>query len=146
LRAGEREAEVDLLLAALGRRPNVEGLNLAAAGFAVDQRGLPLFDPETLQVGDWPVFIAGDANGHRALMHEAADEGAIAGYNAARGCLTRFRRKVLLAIAFSNPDVVTVGARFEELDPERVLIGTAAGEVNGRARILGAESSLLRVY
>lgn len=146
LRAGEREAEVDLLLAALGRRPNVEGLNLAAAGFAVDQRGLPLFDPETLQVGDWPVFIAGDANGHRALMHEAADEGAIAGYNAARDTPTRFRRKVLLAIAFSNPDVVTVGARFEELDPERVLIGSAAGEANGRARILGAESSLLRVY
>ncbi|MDD2610237.1 MAG: hypothetical protein PHX60_11240 [Giesbergeria sp.] len=29
-----------------------------------------------MQIGDLPVFIAGDANADRLLMHEAADEGA----------------------------------------------------------------------
>lgn len=146
LQAGGREAEVDLLIAALGRRPNVDRLDLESAGFPLDARGLPLFDPATLQIGDLPVFIAGDANGDRPLMHEAADEGAIAGYNASRATPTRFIRKVPLGIAFSDPDVVSVGARLNALDPERIVIGHASGETNGRARILGAENSLLRIY
>ena len=62
----------------------VDSLNLAAAGVAADAHGLPEFDPATLQVGNSPIFIAGDANGDRPLMHEAADQGVIAGYNAAR--------------------------------------------------------------
>ena len=156
MRAGEREAEVELLLAALGRRPNVDELGLQAAGFPLDERGTPLFHPATLQIVDLPVYIAGDANADRPLMHEASDEGAIAGYNAARSARTErptdfehpasFKRKVSMGIAFSNPDVVTVGARFDALPSEGILIGTAEGEQNGRVRILGANDSLLRIY
>lgn len=144
--SGERVARVDLLLAALGRRPNVDGLNLAAAGIEVDGRGLQKFDPATMQIGALPVFIAGDATGDRPLMHEAADEGAIAGYNAARSDITRFRRKVPLGMAFSDPDVAVVGARLDQLDAQSIVIGSAGGDSNGRARILGGEDSLLRVY
>lgn len=146
MRAGEREAEVDLLLAALGRRPNTDGLGLQEAGFPLNVRGTPRFDPATMQIGDLPVFIAGDANADRPLMHEAADEGAMAGYNAVHATPTRFARKVALGIAFSNPDIASVGARFDALPSEGVLIGTASGDKNGRARILGATDSLLRVY
>lgn len=144
--SGERVARVDLLLAALGRRPNVDGLNLEAAGIEVDGRGLPKFDPATMQIGALPVFIAGDATGDRPLMHEAADEGAIAGYNAARSDITRFRRKVPLGMAFADPDVAAVGARLDQLDAQSIVIGSAGGDSNGRARILGGEDSLLRVY
>jgi dihydrolipoamide dehydrogenase len=146
MRSGDRVAKVDLLLAALGRRPNVDSLNLEAAGIAVDARGMPEFDPATMRIGDFPVFIAGDANGDRPLMHEAADEGAIAGYNAARADVTRFRRKVALGIAFADPDVVSVGARLDQLDPQAIAIGSAGGDSNGRAKILGSEESLLRLY
>ena len=146
MRSGDRVVSVDLLLAALGRRPNVDSLNLEAAGIEVDGRGMPKFDPATMQIGDLPVFIAGDANGDRPLMHEAADEGAIAGYNAARSEITRFRRKVALGIAFSDPDVAGVGARLDQLDPQSIVIGRAGGDGNGRARILGGEDSLLHVY
>jgi dihydrolipoamide dehydrogenase len=144
--SGERETRVDLILAALGRRPNTDGLSLDRAGFELDERGTPVFDAATLQLGNHPVFIAGDANGSRPLMHEAADEGAIAGFNAARSTPVAFRRKVALGIAFSDPDVATVGERLESLDPERIVIGTASGEANGRARILASQHSLLRIY
>jgi dihydrolipoamide dehydrogenase len=145
-RSGGRETKVDLLLAAMGRRANTDALGLAEAGFQLGAYGEPLFDAATMQIGAHPVFIAGDANALRPLMHEAADEGAIAGYNAARGIATRFRRRVSLGIAFSDPDVCAVGARFDELDPDAVLIGSATGEANGRSRILGGEASqLLRV-
>lgn len=146
LRSGDRETKVDLLLAAMGRRANTDTLGLAEAGFQLGAYGEPLFDAATMQIGAHPVFIAGDANALRPLMHEAADEGAIAGYNAARGIATRFRRRVSLGIAFSDPDVCAVGARFDEIDPDAVLIGSATGEANGRSRILGGEASQLRVY
>ena len=146
LSAGEHEAEVELLLAALGRRPNTDTLGLEAAGFPVDERGSPRFDPATMQIGDLPVFIAGDANADRPLMHEAADEGAIAGYNAARDTVTRFARKASIGIAFTNPDVVSVGTRFDQLDADKIVIGSASGDKNGRSQILGAADSLLRVY
>ncbi|MFZ5455097.1 MAG: hypothetical protein ACOY9I_05535 [Pseudomonadota bacterium] len=79
-------------------------------------------------------------------MHEAADEGAIAGYNAARDDIVRFRRRVPLAIAFTDPDVCAVGAHSDELDPAHIVIGSASGDANGRSRILGGEASLLRLY
>lgn len=146
LRTDSRETEVKQILAALGRRPNLDGLNLVAAGFPLNDRGVPEFNQLTMQISGLPVYIAGDANADVPLMHEAADEGAIAGYNAAREAPTAFRRKVPLGIAFSNPDVVTVGIRFDALPIEHVIIGTAGGDKNGRARILGATDSLLRVY
>jgi dihydrolipoamide dehydrogenase len=148
--SGQRRTEVDLLLVALGRRPNTDGLDLAAAQLTLTERGMPLFNRHTMQVGSAPVFIAGDANGERPLMHEAVDEGAIAGYNAAACAAgqpaTAFHRKVALGIAFSDPDVVSVGARFDELNPEQVRTGVGTGAGNGRARVLHEPDSLLHVY
>lgn len=146
MHGGGRSETVDMLLVAMGRRPNVAGLGLAEAGFALDAHGVPRFDAATMQVGDWPVFIAGDVNADRPLVHEAADEGAIAGYNAARGLRQGFMRKAPLAIAFTDPDIAVVGARYETLDPAQIIIGSVGGERNGRSRILGGAGGLLQVY
>ena len=146
MRSGDHQAEVDLVLAALGRRPNVEGLGLAEVGVPLDARDVPLFNPSTMQVGDLPIYLAGDVNADRPLMHEAVDEGSIAGFNAARDQATAFARKVSLGIAFTDPDVVSVGERFDRLPADALLIGTARGEGNGRSRIVGGEGGLLRVY
>lgn len=146
LKAGNTQVPVDKVLVALGRRPNTDQLNLAQAGFELDQRGQPLFDPQTMQVGKHPVFIVGDANAQRALMHEAADEGAMAGYNAVQAKPVAFKRKTSIAIAFTNPDVINVGARFAELNPEDILIGHANTQSNGRSKVLSEHQGVLRLY
>ncbi|MFW5835230.1 MAG: FAD-dependent oxidoreductase, partial [Pseudomonadota bacterium] len=46
--AGEARVEVDGVLVALGRRPNVEGLGLDCLDMELDERGLPPVDPETM--------------------------------------------------------------------------------------------------
>lgn len=145
------QAVVDALLVATGRRSNLDRVDLPAAGVTLNPRGFPeRFDPETLQAGGAPIFIAGDANGLLPLMHEAAVEGGAAGRNAALVAKgeTPLPRKVLpaLAIVFSDPDVVRVGARFADLDPETVVIGTGKGEENGRSRVLDETEALVRVY
>ena len=146
LKTAGGEIAVDKVLVALGRRPNVDGLNLAAAGFPLDERGMPRYNPATMQVEGLPVFIAGDANGERTLMHEAADEGAMAGYNAARGLQQAFKRKVSLGIAFTQPDIVAVGERLDRLDAQDIVIGSASTQANGRSRILTGDSGILRIY
>ena len=137
---------VERALAALGRRPRLDGLDLAACGMILNERGLPTVDPATLQTNVPRVFLAGDANGDRSLMHEAADEGAIAGFNAASTSNTSFRRRTPLAIAFTRPDIATIGARFDQLDMRDVIIGTAHTAGNARSRVLHGEGGLLRVY
>ena len=66
-------------LAATGRVPNVDNLGLENTGLVLDRRGVPVYDPRTLQCGDSGIFVAGDANADAPLLHEAADEGRIAG-------------------------------------------------------------------
>lgn len=144
--AGDRRVNVDKVLVALGRRSNVDRLNMEGAGFKVDARGIPFYDPHSLQVQGYPVYLVGDANGDRTLMHEAAHEGMVAGYNAGNGVNQAFERKPTFAVAFSNPDIVSVGAAYDSLDPETILIGTASTLSNGRSRIITNKSGLLRIY
>ncbi|MDH3714162.1 MAG: dihydrolipoyl dehydrogenase [Gammaproteobacteria bacterium] len=143
--AGEREAEVDKVLLSMGRVSNAAGLGLSELGVPVDAAGVPLHDPASMQIGDLPLFIAGDADGARQVLHEAADEGRIAGYNAARDITTRFRRRVALHITFCDPNTARVGTPFEDLDSSAAIGEMPFGPV-GRALIMGKNRGLLRVY
>jgi dihydrolipoamide dehydrogenase len=144
---GSREEHFAHVLAATGRRPNVDDLDLERAGIACDDRGIPLFDPYSMQCGDSPVFIAGDVTADRPLLHEAADEGKMAGLNAARFPEVRAaRRRTPLSIVFSDPQMATVGKRFDQLDGCEVAIGSVSYEDQGRARVIGKNAGLVRVY
>ncbi|AJZ56309.1 pyridine nucleotide-disulfide oxidoreductase, dimerization domain protein (plasmid) [Paraburkholderia fungorum] len=92
------------------------------------------------------IYLAGDVSGTRELQHEAADEGSIAGWNAARHAApTAWRRRVPLSIAFTDPDIASIGCRFDRL-PAHALIGEARGSGNGRSKIAGHEDNLVRLY
>ncbi|MGV3742453.1 MAG: dihydrolipoyl dehydrogenase [Burkholderiaceae bacterium] len=144
---GERTEKVEWLLAAMGRKPNHAGLRLDLAGVALDDSGKPSVDASTARSGTSALYFAGDVSGRRPLLHEAADEGLIAGWNAARhGATAAFYRRVPLSIIFSDPDIAAIGVPFHELDAEHILIGAAFGQTNGRSRVMGAEYNAVRVY
>ncbi len=144
--AGERSVEVERVFASLGRTPNVERLGLENLGVELDRHGIPTYDPQTMRIGDTGVFIAGDVTGARPLLHEAGDEGRIAGHNAVSDSITAFRRKTPLNITFCDPNIVHVGLRHAELDPERSAIGEVQMGPVGRAMIMGKNKGLIRVY
>jgi dihydrolipoamide dehydrogenase len=144
--AGAQVVVVDKVLAALGRRPNVDGLGLERIGAALDARGAPLFDPQTMRLGELPIYIAGDADAHRALLHEAADDGYIAGVNALRGEPKCFQRRTPLAIVFCDPNIAVVGQRFADLDEHETVIGEVDFSHQARARMAGEGRGRLRVY
>jgi dihydrolipoamide dehydrogenase len=134
------------VLASLGRTPNLEGLALANAGIELDAKGIPLYNPNTMQCGDSHIFIAGDLNGDKPILHEAGDEGKIAGYNAVNDEITGFKRKVPLAINFCDPNICLVGKRYSELDLENTAIGEVKLAPVGRALIMGQNRGVIRVY
>jgi dihydrolipoamide dehydrogenase len=144
--AGDRSVLVDRVLAAMGRRPNVDDLGLENLGVELDARGVPAFDPHTLQVGDLPVFIAGDVTGERAILHEAGAEGRIAGFNAVQPQPLSFKRQVPLAINFCDPNIAMVGIPWNALNPETTAIGEVKLGPLGRALIMGKNKGLIRVY
>ncbi|MFP4207338.1 MAG: dihydrolipoyl dehydrogenase [Wenzhouxiangella sp.] len=140
----------DYLLAATGRRPNIDGLGLANTGLELDDKGMPLSDPYTTQCGDSPIFIAGDANNHLPLLHEAADEGRIAGTNAGRWPDVRSGlRRTPLTIVFTDPQIAACGRTLQET-AERChgcyAIGSLDFRHQGRSRVMGKSRGLLRVY
>ncbi len=143
---GRQEVQVDAVLAALGRRPAVDGLGLDTLGVPLDEHGLPPVDPTTMRVDGLPVFIAGDANAQMPLQHEAADEGHIAGLIAAGAVARRFRRRVALSIVFCDPEVAVVGQRFSQLRSDDVLVGEYRFERQGRARIAQRNHGVVRLY
>lgn len=149
--AGDGRSErVDMVLAALGRSPNLDGLDLAAAGVPLDEKGRPRLDADGLRAGEAKVLFAGDVNGVRPLMHEALDEGLHAARMAARmidgSAAETPARRVPIGIVFSDPDIGAVGLAHDQLDRSRTVIGSAKGSANGRAQVLGAPDDLLRVY
>jgi dihydrolipoamide dehydrogenase len=139
--------EVDYVIAATGRTPNVRRLGLESTSLRLDARGVPVFDRHTLQCGSSNIFIAGDANNDVPLLHEAADEGRIAGENAARFPKVRDGlRRAPLGIVFCDPQIAMVGARHADLDPAAVVVGEVSFEDQGRSRVMLRNRGLLHVY
>jgi dihydrolipoamide dehydrogenase len=149
--SGQRRTEhFSYLLSAIGRRPNVHKLGLENTGLERDHQGIPLYDKQTMQCGGSAIFIAGDADNERPQLPEAADQGRIAGDNAARyPAVQAGLRRTPLTIAFTEPQIATLGASYAELCASyagRFAVGKVSFENQGRSRVMLQNKGMLRVY
>jgi dihydrolipoamide dehydrogenase len=137
----------DRVLIAAGTGPNLEQLDLERAGISLNEKGVPSFDPCTLQVEDTNVFLAGDVNGYRPVLHEAAEEGRAAGANAARypSVMTRVRATAL-SVVFTDPQIAIVGRPWSEMKCDDDRVGEVDFENQGRSRVMGVNRGKLRLY
>ncbi|HEV7855797.1 MAG TPA: dihydrolipoyl dehydrogenase [Herminiimonas sp.] len=144
---GEITESYQFILAAAGRTPNVDGLGLENTGLRLNQHGVPIYDPHTMQCGDSAIFIAGDVDEDRPLLHEAADEGHIAGDNAALfPDVVTHPRRAALSVAFTDPQIAVVGQSSRMLADIRFEHGDISFEDQGRSRVMLQNRGLLRIY
>ena len=144
-----RSERFEWLLAATGRVSNVDRLGLENTGLKLGARGVPLFDPLTMQTSEHHIFIAGDSAADRPILHEAADEGHLAGQNAAAfPRVLRHTRRAPLGIVFCDPQVAFAGQRHAQLVADKIdfAIGEVSFEDQGRSRVMLVNQGLLRVY
>lgn len=140
----------DYILVATGRSPNLDGLHLHDSGLTLDDSGIPVTDSSTLQCGNSPVFLVGDANRQVPFLHEAADEGRIAGDNAGRyPQVMSVERQVPFSVVFSSPQIATVGVpvgRMSAAESKNYVAGISSFEDQGRSKVVGKNRGLLKVY
>ena len=153
-------APFDVLLVAVGRRPNTEGLGLDAVGVATDERGGVEVD-EFLRSTVPTIYACGDVIAPYQFTHTASHEAWYASVNSLFGPFKRFKvdYSVIPWTTFTDPEVARVGlneqdaksqgipvevTRYDLEDLDRALAdGEGRGFVKvftppGKDRILGA--------
>lgn len=142
----------DYLLAATGRRANVDNLGLENTDIVLDERGIPLADKLTMKTSVNNIFIAGDASNQLPLLHEAADQGLIAGHNAGIYPETNNGlRRTPISVVFSDPQIAMIGKTYKEIENEYKTkdcfeIGEVSFENQGRSRVMLKNKGYLRLY
>lgn len=107
----EFTVQADMVLMAVGRRPNVEGLNLEAAGVDYTRKGIKVNDRfETSVPG---VYAIGDVTGGIMLAHAATYQGLHA-LNGICGQQDSIHFDLIPAAVFTMPEVATVGLTEEQ--------------------------------
>jgi dihydrolipoamide dehydrogenase len=105
---GDNTAEVDYLMIAGGRAPDVEGLGLQEAGVELEENGKVKVD-EFQRTSNQKVFAIGDLVNRKALAHKASEEGVVA-VEAAAGVETRpINQDLMVGATFCHPQVASVG-------------------------------------
>ena len=148
LTSAGQDYEVEKVLVTTGRAPNVANLGLENTSIECNEKGLPKFHPQTFQTrGAEHIFIVGDTNGRRPILHEASDEGRIAGFNSVNS-IQKFKTRTPMAITFSDPNIAYAGKMYHELldDGELFEVGEVSFEGQGRSIVKLKEMGLLRVY
>ncbi|MCA8988058.1 MAG: FAD-dependent oxidoreductase, partial [Planctomycetaceae bacterium] len=121
-----QEIEVDQLLVAVGRAPNVEGLNLEAVGVRYDQNGIQVNN--ALQTTNSRIFAAGDVCSKFKFTHAADFQARIVIQNAlfALGPLGKKSTRNLLIpwATYTSPEVAQVGITAEQAQQQGIAIDT----------------------
>jgi dihydrolipoamide dehydrogenase len=137
----------EYLLAATGRTPNVHHIGLEHTTLACNVHAVPVFDRETMQCGSSSIFIAGDVDNDVPVLHEAADEGRIAGENAARfPTVKKGLRRAQLAVMFTDPQIAMVGNGYRAAQHVPHVVGVVSFEDQGRSRVMMRNQGLLHVF
>ncbi|MEA2287151.1 MAG: dihydrolipoamide dehydrogenase, partial [Solirubrobacteraceae bacterium] len=145
---GGDQAEVDWLVIAAGRGPDVEGLGLDEAGVERDDRGLIKVDG-ALRTSREGVYAIGDIVPGPALAHKASDEGIIAVEDAAGNETHPIEYPDIPRATFCTPNVGSFGLTEEQareaghdvvvgkLQYGAVGAGTVYGDRGGLVKIVG---------
>ena len=135
------------VLLASGRTSNLRSMKLENAGLVLNSRGLPQYDSLTMQCGNAPVFIAGDATEELPLWHEAYIEGRIAAESAINyPSRKEGKRTPGIGIYFTDPQMASVGASYSSLDAEQIVIGRARMGQGPRHEIYNDNRGMIQVY
>ena len=113
IHGADAPVRVDRVLVAAGRRANVEGLNLEAAG--VDLRDGRIAVDGRLRTANRRIFAAGDVCSRQPFTHNADAQARIAVRNALFAPTARTRRLVVPQCTYTDPEVAAVGETEEQL-------------------------------
>ncbi len=143
---GSQNAEVDRLVIAAGRGPDVEPLGLAGADVELDERGLVKVDG-ALKTSRPGVYAIGDIVPGPALAHKASDEGIIAAEDAAGQPTHPLSYVDIPRATFCTPNVGSFGLTEEQAREQGydVVVGKVPYGAVGGGTVYGDRTGLVKV-
>ena len=144
-KGGKQSLVVDHLIVSVGRVANTDGLNAAAVGLMLDERGAIVVDDDcrTNLPGVWAV---GDVVRGPMLAHKAEEEGvAVAERIAGQHGHVNFN--TIPWVIYTSPEIAWVGKTEQQLKEAGVAYrtGTFPFLANGRARALGDTTGMVKM-
>jgi dihydrolipoamide dehydrogenase len=134
-KGGEAETiDADVVLVAIGRVPYTEGLGLAEAGVALDERGRVKTDAH-FATNVPGIYAIGDVIAGPMLAHKAEDEG-VAVAEILAGQAGHVNYDVIPAVVYTFPEIASVGKTEDELKQAGIAynVGKFPFTANGRAK------------
>lgn len=141
--AGEA-IEADVVLVAIGRKPNTDGLGLDAIGLATNKRGQieTASDFATSVPGVWAI---GDVIPGPMLAHKAEDEGVAVAENIA-GMTGLVNHDVIPAVVYTHPEIASVGLTEEAAKEKgKVKVGKFLMMANSRAKAIDDTEGFVKI-
>ena len=142
---GADDLVADKVLMAVGRRPATAGLGLEEVGVELDDRGRVVVD-ESFATTVPGIFAIGDLIHGPMLAHKAEEDG-VALMEQLTGIPTRVHYDLVPGIAYTEPEVASVGSSEEQLVEAGVPFrkGVFPFMANGRARALGHTDGRVKI-
>ena len=116
----EEEVAADKVLMAVGRRANVDSLNLSDIGIEFTPKGI-VVDEKTMQTNLPHVYAVGDVNGKMMLAHAATFQGIVA-LDHIMGVENSIDLSVMPAAVFTSPEAASVGMTEDECKDKGISV------------------------
>ncbi len=145
IRKGKEEIiEADKVLMAVGRRANVDSLNLADAGIEFTPRGIIVND--SMQTNVPHIYAVGDINGKMMLAHAATFQGIVA-LDHIMGISNDIDLTVMPAAVFTSPEAASVGMTEDECKEKGIPVRCLKSffRANGKAVTMGQTDGFCKV-
>ena len=142
------DIDADIILVATGRKPNTEGLNVAAAAITTAPNGSILIDDNYRCVGcDSDIYAIGDVNGRQLLAH-AAEMQALRAVNHMTGKTDGIRFDIMPAAIFTDPEAACVGLSEDQLKEQGISYECKKSfwRANGKAMAMNETEGMLKLF
>ena len=135
----------DIVLVAVGRRPNTDGLGLEEVGVNLDERGRVLVD-EDFETNIPGIFAIGDVIPGPMLAHKAEEDG-VAAVEIMTGLAGHVDYDHVPGIVYTAPEIATLGKTEDQLKEAGVEFnkGVFPFMANSRARAIGHTEGFVKI-
>ena len=135
----------DVVLMAIGRKPNTENLNLEKIGIKLNGQKAIVIDKKFKSSVD-NIYAIGDVVPGPMLAHKAEEEG-IACVEIIKGQKTHVNYENIPAIVYTNPEVASVGKTEEQIKKSNIeyKVGKFPFMANGRALTTSASEGFVKI-
>ncbi len=140
----EETVEADKILMAVGRKANVDSLNLADVGIEFTPRGIVVND--VMQTNIPHIYAVGDINGRMMLAHAATFQGIVA-LDHIMGIENEIDLSVMPVAVFTSPEAASVGKTEDECKEAGIPVKCLKSffRANGKAVTMGETDGFCKI-